>query len=360
MNNNNENNIYSNEEILNLFFMHGKCDKILSRTCTMFNENYPHLPPMTKGKFRRIESNFLHFGRIHHVLNRTKNVIDKEANEVNTLAYFEANSNASIRTAEEDLGISRCSLQRILKKHRFHNYKFSLVQALHPQDPDDRVNLCEMLYLRCQEDENFLKKIIWTDESKFSREGIFNRHNNHIWASVNPHAIRERNHQVRFSFNVFCLMMDNRFSYVIYDGVLTAARYLNLLRTVVEDFLDNLPLNLRRSCWYQLDGAPAHCTQDVSQELTAMFEDRWIRRLGPWNWPARSPDLTPLDFYLWGRIKQQVYQTPVNTREELEARVRAAFDNLSPREVQTATLEGVSSRITQCLNMNGHHFEHLL
>lgn len=359
MNNNNRNNVYTNQEILNLFFIHGKCDKVISRTCRMFNENYPHLPPMTTSKFRRIEENFLRFGRIGYISNRPKHAVDNEEGEVNTLAYFEANPNASLRAAEKDLGISRCTVQRILSKHHFHDYKFSLVQDLHPQDPDDRVNLCEMLLIRNQEEHNFFKKIIWTDESKFSREGIFNRHNNHTWASVNPHALRQRNHQVRFSFNVFCLMMDNKCSFVIYDGVLTADRYLHLLRTTVEDFLDNLPLNLRRCCWYQLDGAPAHCTQEVSQELSLMFEDRWIRRLGPWNWPARSPDLTPLDFYLWGRIKQEVYQTPVNTKEELVARVRAAFEGLSPQEIRRATVDGVSTRLTLCLNINGHQFEHL-
>lgn len=65
----------------------------------------------------------------------------------------------------EDLGISRSSVHRIL------NHKFSLVQELHPQDPNDRVNFCKILCLRSQGDENFWKKIIWTDVCKFSREG---------------------------------------------------------------------------------------------------------------------------------------------------------------------------------------------
>jgi hypothetical protein len=28
-------------------------------------------------------------------------------------------------------------------------------------------------------------------------------------------------------------------------------------------------------------------------------------------WPPRSPDLTPLDFFLWGTLKERIYQTPV-------------------------------------------------
>ncbi|KAJ4429330.1 hypothetical protein ANN_26334 [Periplaneta americana] len=38
---------------------------------------------------------------------------------------------------------------------------------------------------------------------------------------------------------------------------------------------------------------------------------RWIGRGGPVAWPAQSPDLTPLDFFLWGCMKEKVYQTEV-------------------------------------------------
>ena len=36
--------------------------------------------------------------------------------------------------------------------------------------------------------------------------------------------------------------------------------------------------------------------------------DRWIGRGGTINWPPRSPDLTPLDFCLWGLMKSEVYR----------------------------------------------------
>ena len=32
-------------------------------------------------------------------------------------------------------------------------------------------------------------------------------------------------------------------------------------------------------------------------------------RRGSHEWPARSPDLTPCDFFLWGWLKEQVYST---------------------------------------------------
>ena len=58
-----ENQEYSNTDILNLFYIHGECHKIIERTCRVFIERYPHLSVMTREKFKRIESNFLQFGR---------------------------------------------------------------------------------------------------------------------------------------------------------------------------------------------------------------------------------------------------------------------------------------------------------
>lgn len=148
--------------------------------------------------------------------------------------------------------------------------------------------------------------------------------------------------------------------YVIYNENLNSEKYVDILNTTVENFTDSLSLEEYRKCWYQLDGAPAHCTGAVSVELKRIFDDRWFRRLGPWNWPPRSPDITPLDFYLWGVLKEKIYKTPVNTREELEHRVIQAFNDLDANEIRSATTDGVNTRILKCLEVNGQHFEHLL
>ncbi|EZA51396.1 hypothetical protein X777_09665, partial [Ooceraea biroi] len=42
--------------------------------------------------------------------------------------------------------------------------------------------------------------------------------------------------------------------------------------------------------------------------LDESFPDRWIGRGGRISWPARSPDLTPLDLFLWGHLKNEVYR----------------------------------------------------
>ena len=57
---------------------------------------------------------------------------------------------------------------------------------------------------------------------------------------------------------------------------------------------------------FMQDGAPPHCSCFVTDVLNERFPDAWIGRNGPIPWPPRSPDLSPLEFFLWGYIKNIV------------------------------------------------------
>ena len=46
------------------------------------------------------------------------------------------------------------------------------------------------------------------------------------------------------------------------------------------------------------DGAPPHFNRVARQFLNQHFANKWIDRGDSIAWPARSPDLNPLDFHL--------------------------------------------------------------
>jgi len=58
---------------------------------------------------------------------------------------------------------------------------------------------------------------------------------------------------------------------------------------------------------FMQDGDPPHFSCFVTDVLNERFPDAWIRRVGPIPWSSRSPYLSPLDFFLWGYIKNIVY-----------------------------------------------------
>ena len=55
--------------------------------------------------------------------------------------------------------------------------------------------------------------------------------------------------------------------------------------------------------------------------LDATFPNRWIGRDDPTPRPSRSPDITTLDFFLWGYVKDKVFPTPVPDIISLKARI---------------------------------------
>ena len=62
---------------------------------------------------------------------------------------------------------------------------------------------------------------------------------------------------------------------------------------------------------FQQNGGPPYLGSHVRRFLDATFPNRLIGRDGPTPWPLRSPDITPLDFFLWGYVTDKVFSTPV-------------------------------------------------
>ncbi|GFX18655.1 uncharacterized protein TNCV_3311161 [Trichonephila clavipes] len=62
--------------------------------------------------------------------------------------------------------------------------------------------------------------------------------------------------------------------------------------------------------------------------------DRLISRFGPVNWPPRSCDLTPLDYFLWGYVKSLVYADKPQTLDHLEDNIRRVIADIRPRTLE--------------------------
>ena len=82
-------------------------------------------------------------------------------------------------------------------------------------------------------------------------------------------------------------------------------------------FIPQLTRNVFSNVIFQQDGAPAHYHRKVRECLDRTFTGRWLGRCGPLVWAARSPDLTPLDFFAWGHLKNAVYERKPATIDDL-------------------------------------------
>jgi hypothetical protein len=130
--------------------------------------------------------------------------------------------------------------------------------------------------------------VCFSDEATFHMNGIVNRHNCRIWGSQPPQKIIEHQRGTP-KVNMWCGMMKYRI--IFQEGTVTSHSYLDMLEHYA---VPHLPCD----AWFQQDGAPPHFGNTVRQFLNERLPNKWIGRDGFLAWPPRSPDLTPLDFFL--------------------------------------------------------------
>ena len=106
--------------------------------------------------------------------------------------------------------------------------------------------------------------------------------------------------------------------------------------------------------WLQQDGANPHSLHESLAWLQQRFPDRLISRRCDPQWSPHSPDLNPLDFYLWGYLKDRVYGNNPQTIPDLKAAIRVI-----PREECRRVIENFAHWIQMCLQHQGAYVEHI-
>ncbi|GBM06815.1 hypothetical protein AVEN_173577-1 [Araneus ventricosus] len=77
------------------------------------------------------------------------------------------------------------------------------------------------------------------------------------------------------------------------------------------------------------------------------------------TWPPRSTALNPLGFFFWGHTKSLVYETPVDSAEDLVARIVVDKINTTPGILERVR-QSFLRRCELCNDTRGRCFEHLL
>ncbi|GBN00350.1 hypothetical protein AVEN_270120-1 [Araneus ventricosus] len=128
------------------------------------------------------------------------------------------------------------------------------------------------------------------------------------------------------------------------------------MQDAITDFVENLSLHHLRNVWFQQHGAPPYKISNVKQYLMEAFQNQVIAYGGPIKWSPRSHDLTPLDFFLWGHIKGQVYAIPPPTLKDLLRRITDACASVTPAMLHNVQRE-IQFRVQMCIVANGEPFE---
>lgn len=331
----------------------------------LFHEKFPDLPPISQGTISKIEKQFREFGHVRQIKKPAANALSDEI-KVDVMLEFMENPHTSSRHASTTLNVSHTSIVNILKENKMHPYKMISTQELMEDDFDRRTYFCELMMDMLDNNIINLEDVMFSDECTFSLSGHANRQNCRYWSTENPHWMREEHTQYPVKVNVWAGIVGNHIIGPFFiEGNLNGDRYLALLQNDVIPTLANLypdpgnpqvPMN---TIWFQQDGAPPHYQRNVRQYLDAIFPNRWIGRRGSIEWPARSPDLTLLDFFLWGYLKSIVYKTKPLDLNDLRERITLAIRSITPDMLNNVRRQ-FYLRLGCCQDVHGEHFEHLL
>ncbi|GFV11997.1 putative DD41D transposase [Trichonephila clavipes] len=222
---------------------------------------------------------------------------------------------ARIRKAEK-------AISRRTKEARIKNRQLKCRQeddlADDPSNPsygsDSRVNTTFRFVEWAQNEiavvPDFPKRILFSDEAHFWLNGYVNKQNCRIWSEANPQVYVERPlHQEKLT--VWCALWAGGIICPYFfkndeghNVTVNGDRYRAMITNFFIPELNNHDI---QELWFQQDGATCHTTRATIDLFKDTFGDRLISRFGPVNWPPRSCDLTPLDYFLWGYVKSLVY-----------------------------------------------------
>jgi hypothetical protein len=111
--------------------------------------------------------------------------------------------------------------------------------------------------------------------------------------------------------------------------------------------------------WFQQDGAAAHTAPNSMNVLGEIFTGRLVSLRSDVGWPARSPDLSICDFFLWGYLKEKVLKHRPHTLPELKEGIIVEGDTI-PREMCERAVQIFRDRLQQCVAANGRQLEDII
>ncbi|GFT62702.1 uncharacterized protein TNCV_3096351 [Trichonephila clavipes] len=204
--------------------------------------------------------------------------------------------------------------------------------AIHQNDHQARHRFVEWAQIEIAVVPDFHKRILFSDKTHFWLNGYVNKQNCRIWSEANPQ---------------------------VYVEAPLHPEKLTVRATITNFFIPELNNHDVQELWFQQDGATCHTARATIDLLKDTFGDRLISRFGPVNWPPRSCDLTPLDYFLWGYVKSLVYADKPQTLDHLEDNIRRVIADIRPQMLEKVIVNW-TSRLDYIRASRGSHMPEII
>lgn len=206
--------------------------------------------------------------------------------------------------------------------------------------------------------------IFFSDEAHFHLNGHVNRQNCRYWSNTNPQLKHQKPlHSPKVTVWA-ALSAGGIIGPYFYEDqrsrpvTVNTERYVAMLQIFFAPALQDFS-GFNQRTWFQQDGATCHTSNDSIAAVREIFGKKLISKRGDINWPPRSPDLSPMDYFLWGYLKSKVYISNPGSIEELKENICKEMQDIAPN-IFRAVMENFRSRLQECKNKQGSHLDNVI
>ena len=250
-------------------------------------------------------------------------------------AIFEENPGISMNEVARQKRCNPQVIQNIVKDDmRCKSYKLKTGQLLTEKAKNARLVKGTKLLNKLKHPKE--KNMLWffSDEKNFCQDQRFNRQNQR-WIAACPgdviRVMKTKFPQTVMVFEVISSEGDVMPPHIFDVGLkVNTEVYLQVMNDVVLPWIRNVAGD--RPWVWQQDSAPAH----VSKRSISWLKENCFDFVDKTHWPPNSPNLNPLDYFLWGYLELRTNKEPHNTKDALIAAISREAAEIPPGLVRNA------------------------
>ena len=180
--------IFTNADYADMMYVYGFLDGSATAAVEEYRRRFPVRRIPDRSVFYKVFNTLRECGMLPsaHVSSERARKQNMEELE-NVLDMVQCSPTSSTRRLSARIGVSRTRVWRTWHEDGLYPFHRQPVQNLHPGDSTMRVEYCHWLHTKRQ----LLQLILFTNEATFTRNGINDTRNSHLWSHENPHGTVE-------------------------------------------------------------------------------------------------------------------------------------------------------------------------
>ena len=257
-----------------------------------------------------------------------------------------------MRAISKDMKTSEALIRKCVSEDlRYKSYKMRKGQLLTAKAKEKRLKYCQKLLNKLK--HRLQRNMIWffSDEKNFCQDQVVNSQNNR-WLAVCfkdvPKVMQTKFPATVMVFGVVSSKGHVMPPYIFPKGLMVnTVEYLKVLEMHLLHWIRKVAAG--RPYVRQQDSAICH----TSRKMQLWLSDNFVDFFPPDVWPPNSPDLNPMDFFVWGAIEKCTNKIPCKTKDKLIKRIKKEFKAMKKAQVVRACSRFRGGPIEAVIDANG-------